>query len=363
MRICTITCHNALNHGARLQACALLHYLNTKGYEAEVIDYRPDYMSSREQIWYWPGCSVREWAKFFLRFGQRKNAVLRDSAFEKFSQKYIPRTRHIYNTIDELQAQPPQADAYMAGSDQIWNISLHNGSDPAYYLDFGGPKTKRISYAASFALPSLLPDCESFVKEHLSTFDSISVREMSGLQILSSLGFDGQVVVDPVFLLTAEAWDALLDCQDIAEPYVLVYDVVGCNTIKHIAKRFAKACRCKIYAIGSRRLGYADKNFLQAAPDKFVELIRNSRCVISNSFHATAFAIIYHRDFHVIDRMDGLNERMHDLLIRFGLQFRLANTKITDTQLIAPISYEMVQYTLQQHISESELFLTNVLPQ
>ena len=363
MKVCTITCHNAINHGARLQACALLYYLKSLGHNAEVVDYQPEYMSFREKVWYWPGVSVKMWAKLFLQLQLRVDYVRRHAAFERFSEKYIPRTKQIYRTLGELQKNPPQADVYIAGSDQIWNTLFRNGKDAAYYLDFGVSEIKRISYAASFALPSLTSGSELFVKRHLSLLDTISVRESSGVDILSALGYKAQVVVDPVFLLSANEWDILLNCYDNKEEYILVYDVMGCNTVKCIAKRLAKKYGCKVYSINSRRFGYAEKNFSQVAPDKFVELIRNARCVVSNSFHGTAFAMIYHRDFFVVDRKDGLNERMHSLLMQFGLKSRCVTENVLDKVLSAKISYTTIDSILHRKISLSKEFLAKALKQ
>lgn len=361
MKICTITCHHAVNYGARLQACALVQYLKTLGHEAAVTDYRPDYMLCGDRLWFWPRFSVRQWAKLFWQFRRRYDAVRRCANFERFSATSIPRTPHIYYSIDDLRADPPQADSYIAGSDQIWNTAFRNGTDAAYYLAFGPKTTKRLSYAASFAQTALADGCESFVKEHLSRFDALSVRERSGVELLSSLGYDGRTDVDPVFLLSAGAWDRLLHCRDRDETYILVYDVMGCKRIKRIAKRLAGLNDCKIYAVGARRFGYADKNFSQAAPDHFVELVRNARCVVSNSFHGTAFAMIYHRDFFVIDRDDGLNERIHDLLAQYGLLSRRIDVQVSEEVLRTPVAYRVVESILQQRIARSKAFLTEIL--
>lgn len=361
MKVYTITCHNALNHGARLQACALLYFLDKQGHEAEVIDYRPDYMSFAEKLFYWPGPSLKEWVKLFVFFGRRRDAIQRNKAFDCFSDRYISRTRRVYHNLAELQSCPPRADIYIAGSDQIWNTSFHNGLDAAFYLDFGSFDTKRISYAASFAMPSLVNGSESFIKEHIAAFDSLSVREQSGLHILSSLGYKGAVVADPVFLLSAAEWDALMECADSTQPYILVYDVMGCNTVRRIAKQIAKQRDCKIYSIGSRRLGYADRNFTQAAPNKFVELVRNARCVVSNSYHGTAFAMIFHKDFFVVDRDDGQNERMHDLLDRCGLQSHRIDSDFSREQITAHITYDAVDEILRSHIVKSKAFLNDLL--
>ena len=361
MRVCTITCHNALNYGARLQAYALLRYLAGQGHAVEIIDYRPCYMSFREKIWYWPGGSVKEWAKFFLRFRQRVDNVRRHACFEEFSRKYLARTSKIYADISDLRAAPPPADVYVAGSDQIWNTTFRNGTDAAYYLDFGDDSVKRISYAASFALTSLRPGSEVFVEQHLARFDTISVREESGLEILNSLGYEGQVTVDPVLLLSAKEWDGLIGDTCASERYILVYDIMGCRTLESVAKRLSGFYGCRIYSIGSRRLAYADRNFTRSAPDEFVALVRNSLCVVSNSFHGTVFAMIYHRDFFVIDRADGLNDRMHALLRSVGLGRRAADCETSDEQLREHVSYDSVDSILNDQIAKSRLFLDKAL--
>ena len=134
MKICTITCQNADNHGARLQCFALAYWLKKEGHEVEVIDYQPYYMRG-PKLWYVPN-SFKELVKLFVRLPERLCSVKRHKVFSEFSKKYIPLTK-IYYSIDELRNNPPKADMYLAGSDQIWNPTFRNGTDPAYYLDFG----------------------------------------------------------------------------------------------------------------------------------------------------------------------------------------------------------------------------------
>ena len=175
MKICTITCQNAANHGARLQCYALVHWLQKQGHEVEVIDYRPARFLDAK-LWYWPGLSIKRWAKLFLCYPERKRNIERRKYFDDFSRKYIPLTKQVFYNIDELRKNPPVADLYIAGSDQIWNTTFPNGTDPAYYLDFGSADIRRESFAASFATEKLQPGTESFVKENLKRFDKITVR-------------------------------------------------------------------------------------------------------------------------------------------------------------------------------------------
>ncbi len=317
MKICTITCQNAANHGARLQCYALVHWLQKQGHEVEVIDYRPA-ATIDQKLWFWPGFSIKDWARLPLQYSFRKKNLTRRKYFDAFSHKYIPLTKHIYYNIEDLRDNPPVADIYIAGSDQIWNTTFSNGLDPAYYLDFGPINIRRESFAASFATENLRPGTETFVKENLRRFNKITVREQSALRILRSLGFEGTLQEDPVFLLSASEWDEIADCTGCGEKYVLVYDFYLGDDIKIEAQRIANDRCLKIYNISHSNLSYADKNFVYAGPETFVSLIKNASYVISNSFHGTAFAMIYGVPFKVLDRPDGLNIRMHDLLERHG---------------------------------------------
>jgi hypothetical protein len=256
-----------------------------------------------------------------LYYPSRKRNIERRKYFDEFSHKFLPLTNHVYYTIDELRKNPPSADLYIAGSDQIWNTTFSNGTDPAYYLNFGPDEIRRESFAASFATEQLKPGTESFVKENLKRFDKITVREQSALKILESLGIEGTLQEDPVFLLSASEWDEIADGSGAGEKYVLVYDFYLGDDIKKEAQKIAKEKGLKIYSICNSNLPYADKNFVFAGPETFVSLIKNASFVVSNSFHGTAFAMVYGVPFRVLDRPDGLNIRMHDLLERKGCTF------------------------------------------
>ena len=126
--------------------------MKKEGNEVEVIDYQPDYMRE-PNLWYIPS-SVKELVKLFVRFPERLCSVKRHKIYSEFSKKYIPLTK-VYNNINELRNDPPIADIYLAGSDQIWNPTFRNGTDPAYYLDFGPENVQRKSFSASFAVSSI----------------------------------------------------------------------------------------------------------------------------------------------------------------------------------------------------------------
>lgn len=361
MKIKTITCHHAYNHGAMLQAYALVTYLRSLGHEVEIIDYRPPYQ---------PGCKVErdnvppryrkpvvaQLYKFVKRGASDLEQRRRD-VYERFFSSYLPITKEQYYSVDELRANPPKADIYIAGSDQIWNTSFPNGTDAAFYLDFGTP-ARKISYAASFATTSLRMGTEMFVKENLRNFDAISVREESALRLLDQLGFEGAQVVDPVFLLDKSEWNKICNDTGEGDEYILTYDYEKRNSpIGKVAKQLAKLRGCKIYTVAPFNLGYADRCFVAVEPRDFVSLVKNARCVVSNSFHGSAFSMIYGKEFFVVNRKDGLNVRMHDLLARYSVGGRLISEAMSSSDLMATIDYEKVDEVLRKDIIASQRFL------
>ena len=363
MRVATITCHRVYNHGAALQAWALASFLKREGNDVNIIDYRPDYLSGQFDLkvnnprFNKP---IIKWFYLLAKYPTWKKLLKRKEAFDSFDTKYIAPfiTSKTYTSCNELRNDPPQADVFVAGSDQIWNTKLKNGTDAAFYLDFGGKETKKISYAASFATDSLREGTESFVNEKLANFNSIAVREPSGIKILESMNYSGSLVCDPVFLLDSDVWcSEMCVSEGSDEKYVLVYDFECSSEIQNVVERIAKEKGLKIFSIGPYPLKYATKNYVNSGPDVFVALTRNATCVVSNSFHATAFSFIFKRDMFVVKRADGLNTRMQDLLSRYGLSDRLVDSQTSDDMLFSHIDYDKVDVVLSAEIEQSKEWL------
>lgn len=364
MKIKTITCHDVYNHGASLQAFALQTYLNCLGHDVEIIDYKPDYLSNHYKLWSVSNPvfdkPVDKQLYLLAKLPGRLIALRRKRKFDEFTQKYLRLTPHRYHSNEELKTNPPKADVYIAGSDQIWNTLFQNGRDEAFYLDFVPKGTKRIAYAASFATKDVVEEYKPFVRRMLQSFDSISLRERISLPLLESLGRkDGVAVCDPVFLLSREQWNNILPASSIEEKYLLVYDTENSNKIRDIAQSISKERKLKIFNISSSRKSYVDKDFWASSPIDFVQLIRDAEFVVSNSFHATAFSLIFHREFCVVNRSEAINERMLSLLEQYGLQDRLITNKIEN--LSASIDYSKVQPEIERDIEASKQYLRDAI--
>lgn len=360
MRVLTVTCSCAENYGARLQACALAEWLRGEGHDAAIVDYRPWYMRHNNNIWPRHLLPLREWLSTVRNYHYHRDRMVRHSGFERFMAKHTSMTR-VYGTIKALRENPPAADVLIAGSDQIWNTELRNGNDPAFFLDFGADTCRRIAYAASFGTATINEDSAAKMRPRLARFDAISVRERSGAAIVAGMGIaKPSIVVDPVFLPESAYWDGIAEKPEASGSYIVVYDFMRSPMLKRVAQRVARLTGSRIVATGPFRTGYAT-NHTTASPEQFVGLIRGARCVVSNSFHGSAFAMIFGRDFLVVDREDGLNERMHDLLSRYGLEERIACADTPDEVLASSVDYTGLQPALEKDIEQSKQFLRHAL--
>ena len=357
MRVNTITCHDVYNVGAALQAYALCRYLRERGHDAHIIDYKPDYLSGHYRLW--GGVSPRfdrpglrlafNLAKFPGRAAARMGRRKRN--FDSFRRTYLPLTAR-YDSFAALCAEPPPADVYLAGSDQIWNTLFPNGRDPAFYLQFAPAGVTRASYAASFAMDAVDPAWAERQRAWIGALDYVSVREPSGLALLEQLGITGgEAVMDPVFLLPAAAWRELVVPVRRSQPYLLVYDFDGSPAIRAAAEQLAAAHGCEIVTV--LKLPYGTPDAADAGPDGFLGWLAGAEYVLSNSFHATAFSLILHRPFMTYGRQEKLNSRMRDLMEIAGLSGR----KRADE----PADWDSMDERLKLRIAASEAYLSRVL--
>ena len=364
MKIKTITCHDVYNHGASLQAYALQTYLESQGHDVEIIDYKPPYLSGHYNLWavnnpIYDKPFIKQ-AYLVAKLPGRLFALKRKRAFDRFTSKHLKLTKRYYS-YQELEVCPPEADVFIAGSDQIWNTLFSNGRDKAFYLAFVPAGSVRISYAASFATPNIVEEYKPFVIEMLKRIDRISIRETSSLPLLSNLGRpDGIAVCDPVFLLTKEQWEFLIPKNASNEKqYLLVYDTEGSERIKDIANKISEKRHLSILNVSAFRLKYADKNYHDAGPIGFLQLLHNASYIVSNSFHATAFSIIFQKDFCVVNRSENINERMQSLLS----DFRLSNRFVSEFHngILSPINYNSIYTLLSEHINKSKHFINEAI--
>lgn len=368
MNVKTITTWADYNYGASLQAYALTTYIKRRGHDVQMINYLPDYQTRMyDYMWvnpeskatkYW----ITRWIYRCAKFVQRLTTLKRKRIFDEFNFHLLPITEKCYHSSAELKQDPPSADLYIVGSDQVWNVLYDAGRDPSFYLDFV-KQGKKTSYAASLSYIDIDEENKLRIAKYLKTFDGIAVREYHGVDLLNSLNINSTWVLDPVFLLSTQEWNEFADSSmkiDFSHKYVLIYDFEGNDSLKIFAQKYAEQNGLLIYAITDKYpLHYADKNYNAIGPKEFVSLIRNCSCFISNSFHGTAFSIIYHKPVFVFNRnRHQVNSRMESLLTLFELKDCIVSSeKDCGSYFAKTFNWEKIDCIKQSKLQESILYL------
>lgn len=368
MKIHTITSHDVYNYGASLQAYALMRYLQDTGNEVSIIDYKPDYSKARYNFWYispqyrWRKNPLLRFCACLVLAPKRFYTYRRKKAFDTFKSKYFHLTQR-FSTLAELEQAQWDAQMFITGSDQIWNTDHENGKDPANYLSFVPLGVKRMSYAASFGIDYIKPEFQDMVKRNLMHFQQITVREKQGVRILKQLGLSAVQVVDPVFLLSKHEWENLSASPKVKEKYILVYDFGRNKMMQEFAIRYSKVHQLKILSLNDFvSHSYADYNINNAGPREFLGLIKNAECFISNSFHGTAFSIIFEKQFFIFNRKDAVNSRMESLMEIAGLKDRLIMNQTDFEKMDSLIDYGTVNFRIGEYIAMSkDVLAKNIL--
>ena len=292
MRVGIITFHFPLNYGAVLQAYALSECIKSLGHDAFLIDYKPDYHIKR-YLWNWAYCG--------LNFTNLIYPLLHKS-FGEFSSKHLRLSSRSYKTLEELTASPPEADAYICGSDQIWNSRITN-LDPAYFLTFAPQGTRRIAYAGSFGISEIDKAVQLLYTRWLKDITHLSAREKQGAEIIRQLtGRNAPVVLDPTLLLTKNEWEALSQEPSTKDPYIFCYSLNDVPGLMELCYYAQKLTGYPIYKIGgikdvwNRRV----KAVVGAGPQEFLGYINYAAIVITNSFHGTVLSMNMQRPFFTI---------------------------------------------------------------
>lgn len=308
-RIGIITYHRAHNYGAVLQCYALQQVLIELGYDACVIDFRQLFTERFYKLF-----SLRYFLSILCKPNillhyliDIKKRFLRRIIFRSFVDKYLLTTSACSKKI------PKDFDLYLIGSDQMWGLHCTNGIEPVFFGDFDHSSSVRIiGYAISTNFSSLECIGEAKLKKYVRNFSQLSFREeVICRKVEDMTGIKGRVDVDPTLLTSASTWDALIDCKWKNERYVLIYQIrypQEKDLLLMKAKVLAKILDCKVIDLSSMTYSLED----------FVSLFKYALYVVTTSFHATAFSIIFERPLYAVKLNDGHDGRYENLLKAIG---------------------------------------------
>lgn len=345
MKIKIITIHCIHNFGSVFQSYGLVKYLRNHGFDAEIIDYRPEYYKKgRNAIKRFLGIMLN----YFSYCKQRKK-------YQTFINIYLPKGK-LYKSLHELRSIQTDDTIFIAGGDQIWNTFHACGRDDAYKLTFV-KDCKKIAYGTSMGRNTFTEEELNELSDKISDFFSIGLREQSTVTMLQPyLKIPVYHAADPVLLLdVCEYMQFIGEKRIIQEPYLVMYLAAKSDLLSKTVEYIAKKRGLKIvHVCGFKKKCKCDYFLKDIGPSELLNLIYYSEFTVSASFHATLFSIIFHKNFCTLLPEAGTNTRIEDLLAYFQLSNRIIRDEkdllITDNQ----INYSVIENKKIQFVDRSQ---------
>lgn len=318
MKIGILTFHWAANYGAVLQCYALQTYLESLGHNVEVINYKPRKYDD----------NIFNFLRFrkFLNIAEYRNSKKKEAALAKFRAKHLHQTKRVCS-CREVASVANRYDAIISGSDQVANPSFllfgegGHTITPTYFLGFPF-RGRRIGYALSFGCVKYPEKARQTAAKYIKDFDVITVRENTGIDIVKSMGRNDAVLVpDPTVLMPSGSYHEL---ATVSVPSSCIY----CFFLRHIAER--KKTVGRVLQDQAVIWNNEDKDY---SMEGWLSKIKQSRFVITDSFHCVVMCLKLHVSFAVLTDEEGnvgMNDRLYTLLGTLGIENCIVYKKKVD---------------------------------
>lgn len=369
-KIGIITFHNSNNCGSMLESFAMNRIVDSIGFDSEIINYSSE---GQQQLYksLFPWNSLKNFIKNILLLPHKKRLDCNNRKYQEFKRKYMGLNSQQIQT--EEQARKLKYDAVIAGSDQIWNVTIEDYND-VYFLPWVQDGL-RIAYAPSFGAKNPSKYDSKRITEYsdfLNRFDALSIRENNGQKWIKEIsGRDAKVVLDPTLLLTIDEYRRLeRKNMKLPEKYIFFYspsfDLGICEFVKQVSKKYnlpvitwsAKPFYVKnVWKYGFKLPDYED-------PSTYLTLIKNATLVFTTSFHGTIFSSLYHKKFFVLKNggMYGNDDRVITLVDKLKLDKHLIEYNFKkEFNYLAETDYSEFDMTLEVEKKKSLDFLKNSL--
>lgn len=370
MTVKVITRHAPSNYGSLLQSIATQTVLEHLGYECKMIDYqrkdergirmvlnqvsrKKDFSSPLKKLFY-----------IIIRYPVEKYAQCR---FDRMRNRYLKMTKRCTTPEDLSQLK---ADAFMTGSDQVWGPVITGMYDAAYFLQFATGGAKRLSYAASFGKTNFDAATTRIYQQMLASYDKITVREDSAVQMLESWGAKncyGQVL-DPTLLLSADEWIDLLVYEEMqikyaSQKYILVYQIHNDRQLSSYALRLAAHTGLKLLRVNPfmHQVHRGGKFVLCPDVTEFLSLIKNATYIVTDSFHGTCFSLTFEKQFIEVLPNNTTGTRNQSILALTGLSNRIVYDFDDFSIINRMINYQPVREILAKERGRSVKMLKCLL--
>ncbi len=322
-KISLLTFSKAYSYGANMQCYALSKVLKDRGCMVELVNLElPN-----------PKSSLKE--KIVSRIFNK--------IFNKFRRKYFPVYSKKYTSLQELKANPPIADLYIVGSDQVWNLDITVGLGIGlFFFEYLPKRARRISYAGSFGKSTWeYSNHTANIKQLLSKFESVSVRENEAVNICKDVfNIETTHVLDPTLLI--DDYSEFLDPKEKQTNDLFYFSLFNKADNNAYILEYARRNNLNPITLSIKPIkGFKVLRFMSII--KWIRTIHNSKFIITDSFHGLIFSVIFKKQFIIIPGVDNRHSRILDLLNDFKLSHRFC--KDTSDILIKNIYSEIIDYT------------------
>lgn len=358
------------NYGGTLQAYALQKTLRDMGGEVVTLNYQWKQKGfGRYILVVIKNHLLNRKEKFpFLP----KEQEFREKNHRKFIEENIVRSEVIFSEEDLLRYfREHSYDVVIVGSDQVWRVEYSPNIDH-FFLNFLKKPIKKIAYAASFGVDSwqFSPEKTQKIKQWLSDFEMLSVREDSGVNLCKDyLDIHAQHVLDPTLLLDKKDYINLIQKFSNNDNSIFTYILDGNSEknkiIHHISNKLNlltfKKQPDKTY---KTELFVSDENkYVYPKIEEWLCAFRDASFVVTDSFHGTVFSIIFNKPFIAISNSERGTVRFQSLLKIFGLEHRLISCyeNLDDTLIFEKIDYSSINDKLEIERNKSLSFIKSAL--
>ena len=323
MKIGIVTLYGNKNFGNRLQNYAVQRYFECMGYQTETFRYK-EYLSVVRSICHCIAILVH----FLLRSTKSEKArlvkkrvnLVRENTIESFTSDYIHSGPHIkgYRFPRSIKSN---YDFFVTGSDQVWHCWGGSRRELNYFFLRFADAHQRMTIVPSFGFDEFPKKLRSTFKKGLLGFKYLSVREERGAELIKELTQkEATVLLDPTMLIDTEEWWKIMrkPNQYRNENYILVYALSGFNgEIRETICNYAEKMSAQIIDLMDEHNDY----YSHTRPDEFLYWVSHAQLIVTDSFHACVFSILFHRPFIVTERSEykGMSSRIDTLLDRFEM--------------------------------------------
>ena len=360
-----ITIHRNCNYGSVLQTYATQVTFEELGFECETIDFIRELDTKRGSLNRIKNKSKKLASNPALLLAAKAvmliSYIKKEKVFNAFLTKYVKLSNKSYYSNQELKTNPPHADAYCTGSDQIWNSFWNEGIEPAYYLNFVPDSAFCFSYASSIG-QMIAENEKQTIASLLKKYKYFSVRESQSVKSLNELGMQNvKQVLDPTLYRTRELWHGLASDKFKNRKYVVTYNLHHDKKLDAFASKLAKEKGLELLNISYNWHDMIRHGKLVWCPkvEEYLGLIRDAQYVVADSFHATAFSIQFQKKF-IVFYPEKASMRIRDILDKLNIAPRGTEGSPTIHDMDCEIDYNAVNSLLDGYREQDRTYLETI---